>query len=402
MAAAWLLARKHEVVLFERDPRLGGHTHTHVVMHEGREHRVDTGFIVFNETNYPLFSRFLAELGVASKPTTMSFSVRNERTGVEYAATNLDTLFCQRRNLVSRPFVRMVADLARFYRESPRLLARDDHGPSIGEYLRESGYSATFAEDHLIPMASALWSSPTTRIHDFPAKFLVRFMDNHRMLHFFDRPAWRVVEGGSSRYVEALRASWDVTVRLDAAVRRVVRTDDGVEVRTEDTSEHFDHVVLACHTDQALAILEAPTEREAEILGAVPYQPNEVILHTDRRQLPRARKAWSAWNAVVPTDPRASCSVSYCMSLLQDLDTEEPFVVTLNPTTPIAVDKVLARMRYSHPVYTHASVEALGRVDEIDGVDRISYAGAHWGYGFHEDGFASGVRVAKKLGAPWT
>ena len=401
MGAAWRLSKRHEVVLFESEDRLGGHTHTHAVRQAGRDYAVDSGFIVFNHDNYPLLSRLFDELGVASQPTTMSFSVQDARSGLEYNATDLDGLFCQRRNLVSPRFWGMVRDIFRFYREAPALLAEAGDGPSLGDYLRENRYSPLFVEDHLIPMASALWSSPAEGILGFPAKYLVRFMDNHHMLQVQGRPPWRVVTGGSSSYIAALARDWAVQVRLSSPVQRVRRGPDGAWVATAAGEEHFDQVVLACHSDQALALLADPSDAEREVLGAIPYQQNETVLHTDARLLPTRRKAWAAWSAYVPAEPGAPCTVSYCMNLLQSLQSPEPFVVTLNRSQDIDPAKVIARMRYHHPVYTHASVAAQARRGEISGVNRTWYAGAYWGFGFHEDGLRSGIEVARGLGCEW-
>ena len=401
LGAAWLLSREHEVVLFEREARLGGHTHTHRVTQAGREYSVDSGFIVFNPGNYPLLTRLFEQLGVPSQPTTMSFSVHDAGNGLEYNATDLDGLFCQRRNLVSPRFWRMVGDIRRFYREAPALLALPGEGPSLGDYLRDGGYSELFVRDHLVPMASALWSSPSETIASFPAKYLVRFMDNHHMLQVSDRPMWRVVTGGSSSYIEALRRDWAVRVRLSSPVQRIRREADAAIVATDQGEERFDQVVLACHSDQALALLADPSPAERAVLGAIPYQANETVLHTDARLLPRNRKAWAAWNAYVPAEPGAPCTVSYCMNHLQSLESPEPFVVTLGRAREIDPAKVLARMRYHHPVYTHASVAAQARRGEISGVNRTWYAGAYWGFGFHEDGLRSGVEVARALGVAW-
>ncbi|GAB2492034.1 NAD(P)/FAD-dependent oxidoreductase [Arenimonas alkanexedens] len=402
MGAAWQLAREHEVVLFEREARLGGHTHTHTVSQGERSYAVDSGFIVFNADNYPLFSRMLDELGVPSKATTMSFSVQDARSGLEYNATDFDGLFCQRRNLVSPRFWGMVRDILRFYREAPALLALPGEGPSLGDYLAHNRYSKLFIEDHLIPMASALWSSPAEGVMGFPAKYLARFMDNHHMLQVQDRPPWRVVSGGSSSYIRALEKIWAVQVRLSSPVRQLSRDADGVDVHTDTGVERFDQVVLACHSDQALALLADPSAAETEVLGAIPYQANETVLHTDARLLPTRRKAWAAWSAYVPAEPGAACTVSYCMNLLQGIESREPFVVTLNRSKDIDPAKVLARMRYQHPVYTHASVAAQSRRGEISGVNRTWYAGAYWGFGFHEDGLRSGIEVARALGAVWS
>jgi predicted NAD/FAD-binding protein len=293
----------------------------------------------------------------------------------------------------------MVREILRFYRECPALLLRTDIGPTLGEYLRDNRYSTMFAEDHLIPMASALWSSPAQTILDFPAKYLVRFMDNHHMLQADNRPEWRVVTGGSSTYVQALQSRWSVDVRLGAPVLRVYRDADAVTVKTSHGETRFDQVVLACHSDQALNLLGDASRNERDILGAMPYQENETVLHTDARLLPKRRKAWAAWNAFVPADPGAECTVSYCMNLLQSLRTPEPFVVTLNRSADIAPEKIIAKMRYQHPVFDHASVAAKARRGEINGVNRTWFAGAYWGFGFHEDGLRSGLEVAQAIGA---
>jgi predicted NAD/FAD-binding protein len=397
LSAAWRLMRGHEVVLFESEARLGGHTHTHAVTLAGRDYQVDSGFIVHNAHNYPLLTALFDELGVASRDTTMSFGVQVESSGLEYNATTLDTLFCQRRNLLSPSFLGMVRDILRFYREAGALLADPGPSPSLGEYLERHRYSRLFREAHLVPMASALWSSPSARILDFPAKYLVRFMDHHRMLQVDGRPQWRTVVGGSARYVEAMRARWTVEARLACPVRRVLRDADGVTVEHVAGSERFDALVLATHSDQALALLGDADGLEREVLGAVPFQRNEVVLHTDRRLLPRHPKAWAAWNAFVPAEPGAECSVSYCMNLLQGLDAPEPFVVTLNRTAAIDPAKIIAKMTYHHPVYTHAGVAAQARQAELQGRRRTAFAGAWWGFGFHEDGIRAGYAAADGL-----
>ncbi len=402
LASAWLLSRKHEVVLFEADARLGGHTHTHRIEQGGRSYTIDSGFIVFNEHNYPLLSRMLAELGVASQSTTMSFAVQSARSGIEYNASTLRGLFCRRRNALSPRFYRLVRDILRFYREAPALLDGNGNGPTLGDYLAEHRYSAGFVEDHLVPMASALWSSPATQILQFPARYLVQFMANHRMMQVDGRPEWRVVRGGSSSYVDALQRSWPVQVRSACPVQTVRRDDDGVSVVHATGSERFDQVVLACHADDALRLLGNASDAEYDILGAIEYQSNDTVLHTDARMLPKRRAAWAAWNAYVPAEPGGECTVSYCMNLLQSIDSPEPFVVSLNRTAAIDPARVLGRIDYRHPVYTHASVDAQRRRHEISGQQRRTwYAGAYWGWGFHEDGLRSAVEVARGLGVAW-
>ncbi|MFK2875814.1 NAD(P)/FAD-dependent oxidoreductase [Rhodanobacter hydrolyticus] len=401
LASAWLLSRRHSVTLYEANDYLGGHTHTHDIELAGRHYFVDTGFIVHNPVHYPLLTRLFEELGVASQPTTMSFAVHSEANGLEYNATSLDTLFCQRRNLLSPRFIGMVRDLFRFYREAPALLDGSHQGPTLGDWLTEHRYGAAFRDEHLVPMASALWSSPPAQILSFPARYLVQFMANHQMLQVAERPEWRVVRGGSATYVQALRRRWKVDERLNSTVRGILRGTYGATVTSGTGSECFDHVVLACHSDQALALLTDATDRERSILGAIPYQANDVVLHTDATLLPRRRKAWAAWNAFIPRKPEAPCTVSYCMNLLQGLDSPEPLVVTLNRSDAIDPAKILRRLCYHHPVYTHASVAAQERKSEIQGVNNTWFAGAYWGWGFHEDGIRSAVELAAAFDVRW-
>jgi len=397
LASAWFLSRRHEVTLFEANDYLGGHTHTHFVEVEGRSLAVDTGFIVFNESHYPLLTRLFAELGVQSQPTSMSFSVRNAASGLEYSATSLDTLFCQRRNLLSRRFWGMLRDLLRFYKEAPALLDSPGPGPTLGDYLSGHGYGAAFRDDHLVPMAAALWSAPASRILEFPVQYLVRFMANHQMLQVRGRTPWRVVSGGSSSYVRTMRARWTVDERLNCPVRFVRRDGGRVQVMSRAGLETFEQVVFACHSDDCLNILADASAREREILGAMTYQDNEVALHTDPSLLPQERKAWAAWNAYIPATPEGVCTVSYCMNLLQGLRVPAPVIVTLNRTHAIERTKILRRMTYRHPVYTRQSVAAQARRAEIQGERGAWFAGAYWGWGFHEDGLRSAVEVCAAL-----
>ena len=396
LASAWWLDGEHDVTLFEANNYFGGHTHTHDLQLDGVRMAVDTGFIVFNQQHYPLLSGLFDELGVESQPTTMSFSMRSERSGVEYNATSLDGLFCQRHNLLSPRFWGMLRDLRRFYREAPALLEGGD-SPTLGEYLRSQRYGEAFVEEHLLPMASALWSSPTATVRDFPARYLVQFMANHQMLQMTGRAPWRVVKGGSARYIDALRARWQVRERLACPVVKVERTPWEVLVHSTAGIESFDEVIMACHSDQALTLLGDASPLEHDVLGAIGYQRNEVVLHTDASLLPRNRKAWAAWNAHVPQDPSAPCTVSYCMNLLQGLPGDTPLVVTLNNSARIDPDKMLRRMQYAHPVHNHAAIAAQQRWAEVQGRRRTWFVGAYWGWGFHEDGIRSARRVVDAL-----
>jgi predicted NAD/FAD-binding protein len=401
LGSAWLLSRQHEVVLFEKNAAPGGHTDTHEIELAGRRHAVDTGFIVYNDAHYPLLSRLFSVLRLRTQPTTMSFSVRNAGSGLEYNAGSLRGLFCQPGNLLSAHFWRMLSDLHRFYRKSPALLDVPDRGITLGEYLHEERYSAAFRDDHLIPMASALWSSPAQQILEFPVVELVRFMANHHMLQVAGRPTWRVLSGGSQCYVDALRRGWKVTERLDCPVLGIRRSDNQVRVRSASGTEAFDAVVLACHADDALDLLEDASTLENEILGNLGYQDNEAILHTDARLLPARRQAWAAWNALVPRDRDAPCTVSYWMNALQSIDCVEPLIVSLNCGEAIDPDRVLCRRHYRHPLQTRASVAARQRKAEIQGRSNTWFAGACWGFGFHEDGLRSAVEVARALGVDW-
>jgi predicted NAD/FAD-binding protein len=397
LVCAHLLHRRHDVTLFEAGDRPGGHTHTVEVRLSGRVHAVDTGFIVFNDRTYPNFSRLLRQLGVPVRPTTMSFGVRSDRTGLEYSGTGLGGLFAQRRNALRPRFLAMVRDILRFNREALRALGTPLADRPLRDLLGERGYSRGFVEDYLVPMGSAIWSMPPARLLDFPAGFFVRFFSNHGLLSLADRPRWSVIEGGSRTYVERLLAPLGDRVRLRTPVRNVRRTERDVEL---DPGGRFDHVVLACHSDQALALLADPTPAEREILGALPYQPNEVVLHTDASLLPRRRAAWAAWNYRIRAD-EGPAVVTYRMNEIQGLDAAEEICVTLNRTEEIAPSRVLGRFRYDHPAFTAEGVAAQRRHGEISGARGTHYCGAYWGYGFHEDGVNSALRVCEALGVSW-
>ncbi|MHC5212464.1 MAG: NAD(P)/FAD-dependent oxidoreductase [Planctomycetota bacterium] len=399
LVAARLLHPDHELTVLEAASRVGGHTHTHTVVRDGRPLAIDTGFIVYNERTYPAFTRLLEILGVATQPSEMSFSVRDERSGLEWNGTNLDTLFAQRRNLVRPSFWRMLADVARFNREAPSLLDAPDEELSLGDWLSERRYSRAFVEHYIVPMGAAIWSARPDRMLSFPALAFVRFFRNHGMLSLRDRPQWRVVSGGSARYVERLIEPFREAIRTDSAVASIRRHDDHVELTTQ-AGEHarYDRVILAVHADQALAMLADPSDAEREILRAIPYQENEAVLHTDTSQLPRRRKAWAAWNYVIPADSQERLSVTYDMNILQGLETPETYCVTLNPSAPIDPAAVIARMTYHHPVFDAAGVAAQARHAEIDGTRRTHFCGAWWGYGFHEDGVQSALAVARSFG----
>jgi predicted NAD/FAD-binding protein len=404
LTAAWLLARRHEVVVFESEQRIGGHTATVDVRLDGRDYAIDTGFIVYNDRTYPHFIRLMAELGVASQPTEMSFSVSHDTARLEYAGSNLNTLFAQRANLFRPAYWRMLKDILRFNRDAVRDLDQGRIGPGtrLGEYLAANRYSAEFRNWYLIPMGAAIWSSGTRGMDEFPVEFFVRFFRNHGLLGITDRPQWRTLIGGSRSYLEPLTRPFSASIRRGEAVTRISRTDDQVRLLTESgEAGHFDQVVLACHSDQALAMLEAPTPAEREVLGAIPYRMNDVVLHTDERLLPQRPLAWSSWNYRIREGGGELPVLSYDMNILQRIESPQTFVVTLNDSDAIDPSRVLGRFRYSHPVFTVEGIAAQQRWDDVNGSKRTWYCGAWWGNGFHEDGVASARRVAAGLGVQW-
>ncbi|MEX0916003.1 MAG: FAD-dependent oxidoreductase [Wenzhouxiangellaceae bacterium] len=392
--AAFRLAERHDVILMERNGRVGGHTDTHVIDAETGPVAVDTGFIVFNPPNYPLFSAWLEELGVQSQPGDMSFGVHCAISGLEYNAASLNGLFCQRKNLFRPAFIGMVRDILRFYRQAPLLLERLDERITLGQWLAAGTLGEAFARDHLIPMAAALWSSPDRTILEFPIKYLLEFMRNHDMLQASGRPVWRTVSGGSRRYVEAALVRFQGRVQTRCDVRRVQRlAAGGVKVVGADFETTVDRVVLACHADQALALIEAPSHPEQELLGAFGYRPNDTVLHTDTGRLPSNRRAWASWNVRRDRDAPETAGISYYMNSLQNIAGTTPYIVSLNQTDRIDPDRILVRRCYRHPIYTPASRAAQLRLDEINGADRLWFCGAWQGWGFHEDAVRSAATV---------
>jgi predicted NAD/FAD-binding protein len=392
------LCSGHEITLFEANDYLGGHTNTVDVPLEGTVWPVDTGFIVFNERTYPNFIRLLDRLGVASQPSVMSFSVTSEKTGMEYCATNLDTLFAQRRNLVNLPFWGMLREIFRFNRESGELYDSHDMSVTLGAYLDARGYSPAFINDFLVPMGSAIWSADPIQFLQFPAAAFVQFFTNHGILNVIDQPKWRVITGGSRQYVEPLARPFRDRVRLSSPVERVRRLADRVEVTARgEAPESFDQVVLACHSDQALAMLADPSAAERELLSAIPYQINDTVLHTDSRLLPSLPKARASWNCRIPDREQAGISLTYWMNRLQSLAAPVDFCVTLNSPDAIAPERVIRRLTYHHPVYSAAAFSAQRRRTEISGVNRTWFCGAYWGFGFHEDGVKSALDVCRRF-----
>jgi len=419
LTCAHVLGKAHDVTLFEADDRLGGHANTvEVEDPEAGPLGVDTGFIVHNDRNYPNFQRLLAELGVAAQDTEMSFAVTDRTSGFSYRATNPNTLFAKRSNIVNPTMWRMLADIVRFYRNARRHLAEVDRGAAdadtltLGEFLERGRYGAPFVQLHLIPMGAAVWSADPSTFDEFPATTLFRFLYNHGLLGVGNRPQWRTIVGGSRRYVQAIADRFEGTVRTRTPVIGVRGEDDGVVVTsvtrsdaddpTGETSdrpveETFDRVVLACHSDQALAMLTDPTAIEREVLGTMRYQPNTATLHTDVSLLSPHRRAWAAWNYDRLGGDDATAAVTYDMTNLQRLPGARRYLVSLNSDHRIDPDTVLARFDYAHPVFDQGALAAQARFTEIDGVRRIHYCGAYWGHGFHEDGVVAALRVCDRI-----
>ncbi|MDX1755015.1 MAG: FAD-dependent oxidoreductase [Marinobacter sp.] len=401
LTTAWLLAEDHDIELFEAGDYAGGHTNTRLVEIQGRRWPVNTGFIVFNDWTYPNFIALMDRLGVKSEVSDMSFSVDSRRNGLQYNGNRLNSLFAQRRNLLNPRFLRMITEILRFNR-----LARDDlntsrisDDESLGSYLNRHRFSRYFRNHYIVPMGAAIWSAPEIVLEQFPVRFFLQFFNNHGMLSVDSRPTWRVISGGSSQYVDRMMERLGPHTHLNCPVSRVRRHDDRVEVDVADETWSFDQVVFACHSDQALKLLADPTSAERSVLGAIPYQDNEVVLHTDTTVLPSKRLAWAAWNYHVPEHRSEPVSVTYNMNILQNFhDAPETFCVTLNRSRDIDPGKIIECYRYAHPVFSQDAVAAQRRYHDIGGRNRTHFCGAYWFNGFHEDGVNSALRVTQAFG----
>jgi len=394
--AAYRLQRAHDITVYEAASHVGGHTHTHSVEQAGRTYRVDTGFIVFNDRTYPNFVALLNELGVATQESSMSFSVRDDASSLEYNGTTLNTLFAQRSNLLRPSFLGMIGDILRFNRRAPALLTQPGGELPLADLLARERYGRAFIEHYIVPMGAAIWSTDPASMLAFPARLFVRFLHNHGMLSVNDRPVWRTVRGGSASYVERLTASFRDRIRLNMPVEWVRRIPGGVIVKAlGHEAVHYDAAIMACHSDQALKLLADPSAAERDVLGAIPYQRNEAVLHTDTRLLPRKRLAWAAWNYHVLPGNRGPVALTYNMNILQRLDSPLPFLVTLNRGDAIDPAQVIKRITYHHPLYTPAAVAAQARQRELNGALRTYFCGAWWGNGFHEDGVVSALHALK-------
>ncbi len=392
--AAWNLCKNHDITVYEAGSHVGGHTHTHDIVHNGRHHAIDTGFIVFNDWTYPNFIALLDELGVASQPTNMGFSSRCEASGIEYNGSSLNQLFAQRRNILRPRFHGMIRDILRFNRESRELIDSDNETLTLGRYLEEHHYGQLFIDNYITPMGAAIWSTDLQQMLSFPACHFVRFFDNHGLLNVKNRPQWHVIKGGSREYVKKLTAPFKDRIRLNQTIASVKRLPTHVEVRTTcGETEHFDQLFIATHSDQALGMLTDPSELERVVLGAIPYQTNDVVLHTDTSLLPKNRRTWAAWNYLRRRDSDGPVSVTYNMNILQGLQASETFCVTLNDTHSVDPDKIIRHMQYQHPLFTAPGVAAQRRHREINGKHRTWYCGAYWRFGFHEDGVVSALNA---------
>lgn len=399
LTAAHLLHRQHEITVFEADHRLGGHTHTVTVDAADGPHQVDTGFIVFNEPNYPGLNRLFDLLGVAWRTSEMSFSVRNDAASLEFSGSSVATLFAWKRNALRPRYWSLLREILRFNRLGN---AEADSVPAhltLEEWTRERSFAPFFLDNYLLPLGAAIWSAPRRDMLGYPVRFVLRFLNHHRMMSLRGRPLWRTVVGGSSAYLAPLARGFEDRIRLGTPVRSLAREDDGVRVRTEADEAVFDEVILACHSDQARALLERPTHLEEEILGPMAYQDNEVLLHTDTSVMPRRRNAWASWNYRVQDDTDRPAAVTYDMNRLQGLQSQETYLVSLNHEPgSIADERVIRRLNYAHPKYTVQSEASRERHSELIRHDRLSYCGAYWGNGFHEDGLQSALRVTEAFG----
>ena len=396
LVAARELYEENELTILEAANRIGGHTHTIDVELENATYAIDTGFIVFNEANYPNFSAILKELGIATRDTTMSFSVRCDASGLEYNGTTLNTIFAQRRNLLRPRFLGMLMDIMKFHRRARSTLSCEDD-ISVADFVEENGLGEAFYEDYLVPLGSALWSSPASLFPSFPIRFVVEFMDNHHMLQSRGRPVWSTIEGGSKNYLEPISRPFSHRIRTGAPAQSVRREKDRVVVHIGGEPEIFDEVIFACHADQALKLLSDPSDLETEVLSSFPYQENNAILHTDTSVLPRNRRAWAGWNYRKLPGKTDRPTVTYNMNMLQGIEAPETFCVSLNHEDLVDEKKVIRRLSYHHPVYDSRRAAAQARHEELTGANGTSYCGAYWGYGFHEDGVNSALAVCRKL-----
>tara|TARA_B100000686_G_C16786268_1_gene975460 strand:- start:869 stop:2131 length:1263 start_codon:yes stop_codon:yes gene_type:complete len=400
LLCAHLLHPQHDVTVFEANHYPGGHANTVIVDDPTGPQAIDTGFIVFNRANYPNFSSLLKTLNVSTSPTEMSFSVQCEKSRLEYCGSSLNGLFCQRRNLVSGHHWRMILDILRFNRRALALANTCDHSMTIRDFLEKYPFGARFTNSYFLPMGAAIWSCPTTEFAEFPVRFIVDFFHNHGLLQIRNRPKWRTIDGGSARYVRELSAPFRDRIRLKTPVTSIRRDSDHVVVETANSPpEFFDEIVIACHSDQALSLLDDADSMETEVLSAFPYGKNRAVLHTDQSVLPTHHQAWASWNYFIGEDDNVRPSVTYNMNILQRLRSEQTFCVTLNDNGRIAPNHIIDELQYAHPVFSDQQHSAQSRHHELIRHRRTSYCGAYWGNGFHEAGVNSAMTVCRAFGA---
>ncbi len=400
LTAGYLLHKKHEVTVYEKEATIGGHTATKDVVWDAQTYAIDTGFIVFNDWTYPHFIKLLERLNVASQPTKMGFSVTNRLSDYEYAGENFNTLFAQRTNVFNPKHWKMLLDIVRFNKESLADFKNGKLGASesLGSYLERNRYSESFKENYLLPMGAAIWSSSLVGMLDFPVLFFVRFFSNHGLLSVTNRPTWRVIKGGSRSYIEPLTQGFSDSIVTSANIDSVRRTEQGVEIVRNGEIELFDQVIFACHSDQALSLLKDPSQEEAACLGAIDYRENNVVLHVDQKMLPKRKRAWSSWNYLLGHDRNGLPILTYNMNILQGVEAPVQFCVTLNDNASIQEDLILGQYQYSHPVFTADAINAQEQWADINGVNNTWFCGAYWFNGFHEDGVKSALRVSEHLG----
>ena len=399
LTSAYLLSKEHIVHVYEAQEYIGGHVHTLPVHINGISYEIDTGFIVFNDRTYPNFNKLLNKINVLSQPTSMSFSVKCETTGLEYNGTSLNGLFAQRLNLLKPSFLLMVKDILRFNRDAKEFLTDSVEEITFGEFLNRGGYSNALKNNYALPMASAIWSAKSKVIENANFRFFAQFFENHGMLNISDRPQWRVIKGGSKQYTLKLIEPITNKIRINSPVDKIIRKNKGIEVvYNKQQKELYDRVIIATHSDQALKMIENPSNAEIEILSSIPYQTNVAHLHWDCSVLPKQKNAWASWNYFKPNKMKDETTVTYYMNMLQSLDMPKNICVSLNMEEHINPKKIYKKIIYQHPVFTSEAILAQKKHKEIDGIDKIHFCGAYWGSGFHEDGVNSALSVCKVFG----
>ena len=389
---AYLLNKNHDVTLYEKDKRVGGHSHTHEIVIKNKKVNVDTGFIVFNKKTYPLFTSLLDNLGVKYENSNMSFSVFSKENYFEYNGTSLNSLFSQRSNLLNPRFIKMIFEILRFNKESIKLKSKTI---LLRQYLKNNNYSDYFCKNYILPMGAAIWSSDIKTILNFPAHFFINFFKNHGMLSVSDRPQWLTIKGGSQEYVKKLTNDFKNKIKLNSTIKNIARYKNYVLIEDNKSKEKFDYVFFACHSDEALEILKKPTDDEVKILKSLPYQKNDIILHTDSSIMPQKKLSWAAWNYNIDSPDDSPITLTYNMNILQNIKTQDALLVTLNPKQRISKDKIIKKLQYTHPKFSKESVSAQLKNKIISGKNRTFYSGAYWGKGFHEDGVKSAYEAVK-------